>query len=45
MKSLDYDVQKQEVINILENSKTIVLATCSNNIYISTRIDRIRYRY
>lgn len=31
MKSLNYDVLKQEIINVMENSKSIVLATCSNN--------------
>ncbi|MDR7857902.1 pyridoxamine 5'-phosphate oxidase family protein [Tissierella sp.] len=31
MKSLDYEVLKQDVINALENRKSIVLATCSNN--------------
>lgn len=31
MKILDYEILKQEVIHTLENSKSIVLATCSNN--------------
>jgi general stress protein 26 len=31
MKSLNYELLKQEVINTLENSRSIVLATCSNN--------------
>lgn len=31
MNSLDYELLKQEVIHTLENSKAIVLATCSNN--------------
>lgn len=31
MKNLDYEKLKQEVIDVLENSKSIVLATCSNN--------------
>lgn len=31
MKSLDYEILKQEVTHTLENSKSIVLATCSNN--------------
>lgn len=31
MKSLDYELLKHEVIHTLENSKSIVLATCYNN--------------
>lgn len=31
MKNLNYELLKQEVIRTLENSKSIVLATCSNN--------------
>ena len=31
MKSLDYVKLKQEVIDALEKSRSIVLATCSNN--------------
>ena len=31
MKSLDYEALKREVIHTLENNKSIVLATCSNN--------------
>ncbi|HEX2947890.1 MAG TPA: pyridoxamine 5'-phosphate oxidase family protein [Clostridia bacterium] len=31
MKSLDYEVLKQDVIKALENSNSIVLATCNNN--------------
>ena len=31
MKSLDFELLKQEVIHTLERSKSIVLATCSNN--------------
>jgi len=31
MKSLDYEELKREVIHRLENSNSIVLATCSNN--------------
>ena len=42
MKSLDYEILKQEVTHTLENSKSIVLATCSNNrvtareVYVAT---------
>lgn len=31
MKSIDYETLTQEVIHTLENNKSIVLATCSNN--------------
>jgi Pyridoxamine 5''-phosphate oxidase. len=31
MRNLDYEILKQEVIHIMQSSKSIVLATCSNN--------------